>query len=388
MANSYYQTPTTPRLYVSYPLWQYANGGLDFLNGYINGEYDAVPHEDMIKLIQLDPSDPVSFDWTSGTVMPLRYGIVPTSMIEAHRPYKLWDFNYSMVLNHNLASAGVRPYPREDNIDFNVSTAGNISWNNILNMGDQPEYDGFTIIGHQHTHGHIMTHNIFHFGFWTPDSNTSGLPLVNPIQIGTIMWGKYFDFPQNCDLNTTLTYEYGTSSVKSVGGKSINTTQWTKPDSWYNQATGGTEPFGLRKPGTNVFDTADSFRRRSGLRVWNISFDSVLPNRVMNQNPMMNSNGWNHNFDNYDLQADGTSSLYTIDIGYEEWDSSMASYIGLDFYTNVVHKTNGGSLAMVMQIDKDDTSPQNFAIVKMSKYTITQKAPNLYSFSLTLEEQV
>ena len=68
MANSYYQTPTTPRLYVSYPLWQYANGGLDFLNGYINGEYDAVPHEDMIKLIQLDPSDPVSFDWTSGTV--------------------------------------------------------------------------------------------------------------------------------------------------------------------------------------------------------------------------------------------------------------------------------------------------------------------------------
>ena len=43
---------------------------------------------------------------------------------------------------------------------------------------------------------------------------------------------------------------------------------------------------------------------------------------------------------------------------------------------------------MVMQIDKDDPSPQNFAIVKMSKYTITQKLPNLYNISLTLEEQV
>ena len=29
MANSFYQTTTSPRLYVSYPLWQYANGALD-----------------------------------------------------------------------------------------------------------------------------------------------------------------------------------------------------------------------------------------------------------------------------------------------------------------------------------------------------------------------
>ena len=28
MAKGFYQTPTTPRLYVSYPAWQYANGGL------------------------------------------------------------------------------------------------------------------------------------------------------------------------------------------------------------------------------------------------------------------------------------------------------------------------------------------------------------------------
>ena len=31
MANSYYQTITKPKLYVSYPLWQYANGALDSL---------------------------------------------------------------------------------------------------------------------------------------------------------------------------------------------------------------------------------------------------------------------------------------------------------------------------------------------------------------------
>ena len=126
---------------------------------------------------------------------------------------------------------------------------------------------------------------------------------------------------------------------------------------------------------TDLHDTADSFRRKSGLRVWNISFDSLAPEYVMNQNPMMNSQGWDSNFDNYSVDADGITSTYNIDNG-------------LDFYTDVVHKTNGGSIPMVMQIDKDDPSPQNFAIVKMSKYTITQKLPNLYNISLTLEEQV
>ena len=36
MANSFYQTTTTPKLYVSYPLWQYANGALDSINSNFN----------------------------------------------------------------------------------------------------------------------------------------------------------------------------------------------------------------------------------------------------------------------------------------------------------------------------------------------------------------
>jgi len=211
--------------------------------------------------------------------------------------------------------------------------------------------------------------------------------------IGSILWGKYFEFPQNCDLNTTLQYDYGTKIKENIAGKSISTGKWNKVDSWYNDSTGGTEPFGLRWPSQpedldtsyaynswyniedDINDTADSFRRKSGIRVWNISFDSLAPEYVMNQNPMMNSNNWDSGFDNYSVDSDATTSTYNIDNG-------------LDFYTDVVHKTNGGTLPMVMQIDKDDPSPQNFAIVKMSKYTITQKLPNLYNISLTLEEQV
>ena len=37
MAKSHYQTPTSPRLYVSYPLFQYANGALDDVQTNFNG---------------------------------------------------------------------------------------------------------------------------------------------------------------------------------------------------------------------------------------------------------------------------------------------------------------------------------------------------------------
>ena len=89
---------------------------------------------------------------------------------------------------------------------------------------------------------------------------------------------------------------------------------------------------------------------------------------------MMNSNGWTAQ-DNHETTADG-KSLYNINNA-------------VDFYTNVVHRSMAGHLPMMLQINSDDTSPQNFAIVRMgSKYTVTQKTPNLYNIKLTLVEQI
>ena len=402
MANSYYQTPTRPRLYVSYPLWQYANGGLDYYSQDGNNPYE-IPEEDFIRLIHLDPSDLVQIEWESGSACHLGYSVVPLQRIDYRIPQKLWNFNYGMVLNHNLASARVSPYFMQENINQNYGNSGTLTNSDIINgpyctdyAYKIPEYDGFSAVNL--TNGPITySHPIFQFSMWGPpvvEGDPGQVPAISPVSIGTVMWGKYFDFPQNCDLNTSLSYNYGTKTVKNIGGKSINISNWTKTDGWFNTTTGGTEPFGLRKPIAesiidhdaylehDLHDTADSFRRKSGLRVWNISFDSLAPEYVMNQNPMMNSQGWDSNFDNYDVDSDGITSTYNIDGGPRGLGDKT------DFYTDVVHKTNGGSLPMVMQIDKDDNSAQNFAIVKMSDYTITQKSPNLYNISLVLEEQV
>ena len=91
---------------------------------------------------------------------------------------------------------------------------------------------------------------------------------------------------------------------------------------------------------------------------------------------MMNDNGWKHNYDNFDT-TDSNDSLYNINDG-------------LDFFTTVVNKCMGSHLPMVLQLDKDNPTPDQFAIVRISSknYKITQKSPNLYNISLTLTEQI
>ena len=177
------------------------------------------------------------------------------------------------------------------------------------------------------------------------------------------MWGKSFEFPINTSLSTTTKFEYGIKQKSTISGKTISTANWTKPNNWI------TEPFGLGN------QEGDNYQRRSGRRVWKMQFDSLAPDKVMNQNMMMNSNGFTAQ-DNHSTAADSVESLYNIN------DAT-------DFYTNVVHRSMSSHLPMVLQIDKNDNSPSNFAIVRMNKdYTIKQKSPNLYSISVTLTEQI
>ena len=398
MANSLYQTPNNPRLYVSYPLWQYANGGLDTAFNHYPPNV-GVQFEDMIDLIKLDPSNTTTIeDYDNNGFVRLNYFLRPNSIIGKPIPKNLWNFNYYMVLNHNLASMNAETYPMgfnftgySDTGSFIVEDSGKIYAEDIVNCPYSMNcwHNGFSALKLPNTnYGKEGFSAIFQGGF--PDSE------IMLLEIGSILWGKYFEFPQNCNLDTTLQYDYGTKIKENIAGKSISTGKWNKVDSWYNDSTGGTEPFGLRWPSPpegydtslaynnsyniedDVNDTADSFRRKSGRRVWTISFDSLAPEYVMNQNSMMNSDGWHGTggtFDNYSTNVDGTST-YNIDNG-------------LDFYTSVVHKTNGGQLPMVLQLNKDDASPHNFAIVRMQPdYKITQKLPNLYNIKITLIEQI
>ena len=357
MTDSYYQIPTTPRLYTSYPLWQYANGALDRYSS------PVATDEEMIQLIQLNPSNIISLDGTDRDEINLSYKINPddddSNMFESN----LWNFNYMMVLGHNCASANSRIYPKI--MDRGWSDADLIDRSplvNYINWG-APQYDGWSLLELTNTKPvRNENDNMFRCTFEVGDQEE------NPLLVGSILWGKYFTFPHNANLSSSLKIDYGINQKQTLAGKTISSANWTKTSNWI------TEPFGLSEPFTG---RGDNFARRSGRRSWKISFDFMSADKVMNQNPMLNSFGWKPQ-DNHATGSglDGNESEY--DINY-----------GLDFYTNVVHKTMGGHLPMVLQLDKDVYSPEGFAIVRMKKdYSLSAKTPNLYNISLTLEEQI
>ena len=345
MADSFYQIPTTPKLYVSYPLYQYASGALDEY-GALNG---GVSDEDMIKLLQIDPSSQVTIV-PDNTEEFLRYKVVPsfddeTLVVESG----LWNFDFCMLLGHNFNTQSIIPSFYSENTALNTS--------NIVNYGvdSVPEYDGWSLINLNSTE----TDTERSFAISLSEESAGNVDC----SLGSILFGKSFEFPQNTTLATTTKFEYGIKQKTTISGKTISNANLTKPNNWI------TEPFGLGS------QAGDNYQRRSGRRIWKMSFDYLAPDKVMNQNMMMNSNGFTAQ-DNHSTAADSVESLYNINNS-------------TDFYTNVVHRCMSSHLPMVLQINKDDNSPSNFAIVRMNKdFVVNQKAPNLYDISVTFTEQI
>ena len=89
---------------------------------------------------------------------------------------------------------------------------------------------------------------------------------------------------------------------------------------------------------------------------------------------MTNSNAWTRDSDSdYFIGADETSLYNSTD--------------GRDFYTSVIKMTMGSHLPVVVNIS-DSKNPDQWAIVRITKYKIKQSNPKFVDISLTLEEQV
>ena len=363
MAQGHHQIITKPRLYTSYPLFLYASGGMDAVRHNLEDTQDLTDKE-LYRLITLDPSQQ-----TEIPLAPLEgnnylsWRILPTSFaynsINDDNLVFNSDNSYAMILGHNCSSSNTTAsiasyFEDEDGLMTGgvILDAGNTTIKNYTNSWEVPEYDGWSA---------------WKLGGIPPMSSHTkwiGLRLsgTEPTKIGSVLFGKYWDFPQNAELTTYVDFAYGNKTKKSLSGKTISHSQWSKTDNWI------TEPFGL---GDANYDNP---LRKSGRRTWEVSFTSLAPKHITNQNMMLNSNGYTAQ-DNHSTGAD-SNSLYN-------------AYNGVDFYTNVVKMTMGGSLPMVLNIDANDTSPSNWAIVRMkNNFRVTQKSPLLYNFKVTLEEQI
>ena len=348
MADSYYQIATTPKLYVSYPLYQYASGALDEYSS----DNGSASQEDMIKLLQIDPSNQINI-YDESIYTSLNYKVVPS--FDNETPVVtdgLWNFDFCMLLGHNFNTQNIVPSLGFGDIDSSTT----INTSNIVNasFGSVPEYDGWSLCSLNNTASNEERY------FKISLANENGVDC----NLGSLLFGKSYEFPQNTTLATTTKFEYGIKQKTSTSGKTISTANWTKPNNWI------TEPFGLGS------QAGDNYQRRSGRRSWKMSFDYLAPDKVMNQNMMMNDNNYTPQ-DNHTEGAEQDSSLYNINNS-------------TDFYTNVIHRCMNNHLPMVLQLDKDNNSPDQFAIVRIKNksYQVKQKSPNLYSISVEFTEQI
>ena len=202
--------------------------------------------------------------------------------------------------------------------------------------------------------------------------------------VGSVFIGTYYDMPHSPDLNLSLSYDYsGVKEITTRGGASLSNTFYNKPPMW-----GDLPAWELWSniPASNTGAKANSELSRSGRRIWDLSFSYLDDGDVFGSNQSLAGG----------IENEGNVWGNNLGKGYEDDDiqSATDSYPGFfkynilsddNFYSQVIHKTNGGQLPFIFQPNKDDNT--NFAIAKIdSGFTFKQVANGVYNVKMKIRE--
>tara|TARA_Y100000310_G_C20613626_1_gene779391 strand:- start:346 stop:1443 length:1098 start_codon:yes stop_codon:yes gene_type:complete len=361
-----YQNVVTPRFYIDDISYIKSHGIFELQQG--SDVFDS------------NPSNIYSFTLSSSQ-----------SLFRRFKRYNISDDarpNYFAILGHNLASQkmGVR------HSYYNTLTGG---WNgghtqsNIVNGSGgqmdlnsdgnghgtflQPDYDGFSIVG--------MTNssddgNYLYSGFnFEQDFHYES---EKTLKFGAIIYGRYYDMPNAPNLSLTMSRDYGgTKEFTTYNGSSMSNTMWSKPPKWGDR---GAWELGDSNPKLS----------RSGRRVWDLSFSYLQDSDVF---------GSNQSLSNLHPSAEDYRPIYNS-TGYEDSDihftESGLSHLGFNyniltddsFFSQVWHKTLGGTLPFIFQPDSSNNNPDQFCIARFKNNSLkaTQSSFNVYDISLSIEE--
>ena len=189
--------------------------------------------------------------------------------------------------------------------------------------------------------------------------------------------------PHSPDLNLKLSYEYdGVKTTQTKGGATLSNASYIKPPMW--GARGAWE----------LGNNSAALASRSGRRVWDLSFSYLSDSDVFGSNQSLSQ--W--------VAAGGTDDapdyrpIYTSE-GYEDADLHQSGAGSVwafnyniltddNFYSNVIHRTNGGQLPFIFQPDKSNFNPDQFAIARfdMNSFRYEQVANNVYNVKLKIRE--
>jgi len=247
---------------------------------------------------------------------------------------------YIALLGHNetdgivIDSAGFPANPSIINGDF---TNGVIEGFSIANTGNRPDADGITVTG----------------------------------DVGSILVGTYYDMNAP-NLSLTMSREYGgTKEFTTHNGSSMSNTMWSKPPKWGDL---GAWELGSGNPALS----------RSGRRTWDVKFSFMDDGDLWGSNQSLSTAVGN-------TLSESAIALYDGGIGGDLSDNTTFQYNLLtddNFFSQVWHKTLGGTLPFIFQPDSSNNNPDQLCIAKFKDNSLkaTQSSFNTYDISLSIEE--
>ena len=322
-----YQQVGTPIFFINEPLWLLSNNSATITNntGFPNNIFNLSPSTQY--------SNELAFEQENNIVVNLTNG-----------------YNYIAWLGHNLSDAQFRMHPKADGATLSADSGINYTQNSV------PSYDGFTF---QFFNQAVQEVDIYFFK--AGETATVG-------KLCSISVGRYYEMPHSPDLNLTMTREYGgIKTIETKGGASLSNAFYTKPPAWGNLGA------------WEIGDYPESVKLgASGRRTWDLSFSYLDDGDVFGSNQHTGMSVWANEVTATDYESDD------IDVNTGSYNKNIIS--DDNFYSQVIHKTNGGQLPFIFQPNKDDDT--NFAICKFDQnsFSFQQTAPNLYSVKMKIRE--
>ena len=174
--------------------------------------------------------------------------------------------------------------------------------------------------------------------------------------VGSIVFGTYFDFPHSPDLDLSLSYDYsGVKEITTKGGNTLSNKFYSAPPKW-GSSLGAWELGGT------------AAHAKSGRRIWDLSFSYLSDSSVFPDNAGL---------------VNETSTTDTTGSG-----SADSTLLADDTIQRVIHLTQGSHLPFIFQADNSVAKPDSFAICKfdMNSFKFDQVANSVYNCKIRIRE--
>ena len=279
-------------------------------------------------------------------------------IIRMDKSFPVHDCNIVGLLGHNIATTGgdtgfAYHYVTDDDGD---GVADDSHWAyanltddfqvNVTRGGTRfsVDYDGFSFCScdgsnyPNEVHGNIEP-NIRN----VPNHTTA------TYKPGSVLWGRYYDMPHSPELSLTMSHEYdGIKKQETAGGSTLSYANYYKSPDWGD---------------LQAWQLGGWDRKYSGRRVWDLTFNHLSDSDL----------------EPYHYNIDSNS-------GHSSWKDN--------WFTNVLHYTNGGQLPFIFcpdpsigYLDSTWTIPE-FAICRfdMKTFKKEQVANGIYNIKVKIKE--